>query len=331
MSFLAGRLASTEGSYFLQESKQAVARLARNQKNTKNVVKPVAENNEISSADVLPEVLRHSLPPKIFHSPTEDSGSSFTKGSKWVLKPDPNRKGARVCRLMRLILSQLMFLCPRWQLPNSDNSVLASTANDLRNDKYTPINPEKLKAAAAGLSQSKLWLIGSAFAVATAIVFGGATLIFGLAASKLELHNLKVTVILVDVCGEQVINIYGITRFPSCLSGGDFKSSDMILGTVIMSMVILTDDIRTKGKDLVQPKFEMFKERLVPLRTWAEGVSKKWHLEREESMKERPLIKELSRKLGAKTSKVGISHDANSLKATHSAINGEEHAGRDAE
>ncbi|KAK6142428.1 hypothetical protein DH2020_022776 [Rehmannia glutinosa] len=254
MSFLAGRLASTEGSYFLQESKQAVARLARNQKNTKNVVKPVAENNEISSADVLPEVLRHSLPPKIFHSPTEDSGSSFTKGSKWVLKPDPNRKGGSRVSADALnplsayvSLPQVTFGAKRWQLPNSNNSVLASTANDLRNDKYTPINPEKLKAAAAGLSQ-----IGSAFAVATAIVFGGATLIFGLAASKLELQN--------------------------------------------------TDDIRTKGKDLVQPKFEMFKERLVPLRTWAEGVSKKWHLEREESMKERPLIKELSRKLGAKTS-----------------------------
>lgn len=45
----------------------------------------------------------------------------------------------------------------RWQLPDSENSVLASTANDLRHDKYTPMNPEKLKAAAAGLSQSKLW------------------------------------------------------------------------------------------------------------------------------------------------------------------------------
>ncbi|KAK6142429.1 hypothetical protein DH2020_022777 [Rehmannia glutinosa] len=215
-----GRLASTEGSYFLQESKQAVARLARNQKNTKNVVKPVAENNEISSADVLPEVLRHSLPPKIFHSPTEDSGSSFTKGSKWVLKPDPNRKGG--------------------------SRVSADALNPLSAYVSLPQHAYIISAIFA------FWAVGSAFAVATAIVFGGATLIFGLAASKLELQN--------------------------------------------------TDDIRTKGKDLVHPKFEMFKERLVPLRTWAEGVSKKWHLEREESMKERPLIKELSRKLGAKTS-----------------------------
>ncbi|KAI3473520.1 hypothetical protein Pfo_031411 [Paulownia fortunei] len=254
MSFLAGRLASTEGSYFLRESKQAVTRILRNQKNTTDIVKPIAGNNEISSADVLPEVLRHSLPSKIFHSPSENSGSSFSKASKWVLKPDSKREGgsgvsADALNPLRAYVSlpQVTFGPKRWQLPNSENSVLASTANDLRHDKCTPINPEKLKAAAAGLSQ-----IGSAFAVATALVFGGATLIFGLAASKLEVHN--------------------------------------------------TDDIRTKGKDLVQPKLEMFKEQLVPLRTWAESVSKKWHLEREESLKEKPLIKELSRTLGAKTS-----------------------------
>ncbi|XP_011086367.1 uncharacterized protein LOC105168118 [Sesamum indicum] len=254
MSFLAGRLASTEGSYFLQESKQAVTRILQNQKNSAGVVKPIAENSEISSADVLPEVLRHSLPPRIFHAPSESLSSSFSGTSKWALKPDPKGGGgsgvsADALNPLRAYVSlpQVTFGPKRWQLPDSENSVLASTANDLRHDKYTPINPEKLKAAAAGLTQ-----IGSAFAVATAVVFGGATLIFGLAASKLEVHN--------------------------------------------------TDDIRAKGKDLIQPKFEMYREKLVPLRTWAEDVSKKWHLEREESLKEKPLIKELSRKLGAKTS-----------------------------
>lgn len=34
----------------------------------------------------------------------------------------------------------------------------------------------------------------------------------------------------------------------------------------------------------------------------AENMSKKWHLEREESIKEKPMIKELSKILGAKTS-----------------------------
>lgn len=47
----------------------------------------------------------------------------------------------------------------RWQLPNSEGAVMASTANDLRQDKHATINPEKLKAAAAGLSQSEFRLV----------------------------------------------------------------------------------------------------------------------------------------------------------------------------
>lgn len=134
----------------------------------------------------------------------------------------------------------------RWQIPNSGNGVLASTANDLRRDKYTPVNPEKLKAAAAGLSQ-----IAKAFAVATALVFGGATVVFGLVVSKLELHT--------------------------------------------------GDDVKSKGKDLVQPKLETVKEQFIPLKNWAGDMSKKWHFKREENIKEKPLVKELSKILGAKT------------------------------
>ncbi|KAL3615276.1 hypothetical protein CASFOL_040937 [Castilleja foliolosa] len=250
MSFLAGRLASTEGSYFLQESKQAVTRLARTQKNNKQL----AENNDLisnssSPADVLPEVLRHSLPPKIFSS-EELSSSSFSNASKWALERDSvSRVSPHAMNPLSAYVSlpQVSFGAKRWQLPNSENTILASTANDLRQDKHVSINPEKLKAAAAGLTK-----IGSAFAVATAFVFGGSALIFGLVASKLQLQN--------------------------------------------------TDDIRDKGKDLVRPKFEAFREQLAPLRTWAENVSKEWRFEKEESMKEKSLIKELSRKLGAKTS-----------------------------
>lgn len=44
----------------------------------------------------------------------------------------------------------------RWQLPESENSVSASTANELRQDRHTiPINPENLKAAAEGLTHSR--------------------------------------------------------------------------------------------------------------------------------------------------------------------------------
>lgn len=72
----------------------------------------------------------------------------------------------------------------RWQLPYGEHSVSASTANSLRRDRYSHVSPEKLKAAAEGLSQ-----VGKAFFVATAIVFGGSIVAFGVVASKLELHN----------------------------------------------------------------------------------------------------------------------------------------------
>lgn len=45
----------------------------------------------------------------------------------------------------------------RWQLPQQEYMVLASTANELRQDKYNHVNPKKLKAAAEGLSQSMFY------------------------------------------------------------------------------------------------------------------------------------------------------------------------------
>ncbi|KAL7000045.1 hypothetical protein U1Q18_001194 [Sarracenia purpurea var. burkii] len=247
MSFLAGRLAATEGAYFLQESKHAVGRLAQKTKTKLPSTSQSPIENE-ALADVLPEVLRHSLPSKIFQSPPD---SSLSTSSKWVLESHPNDSSSvsrDALNPLRAYVSlpQVTFGPKRWELPNADNSVLASTANDMRRDKYTPVNTEKLKAAAVGLSQ-----IAKAFAVATALVFGGATLTFGLVASKLDLHN--------------------------------------------------SDDIKAKGKDLVQPKLETVKELLTPLKNWAGDMSKKWHLEKGGDIKDKPLVKELSKILSAKT------------------------------
>ncbi|KAK4369351.1 hypothetical protein RND71_013143 [Anisodus tanguticus] len=302
MSFLGGRLAGKEGAFFFEESKHAVTRLAQKIKPTPSSVPTNQESlasSSSSSPDVLPEILRHSLPSKIFKSHVSSDSSLSNNTSKWVLPTDPNNTssvspdalnplrayvslpqvtfgaksrgsiGNRLSALSRvggiiladiaatllpyvqLSLDPLDYLLDNivglWQLPNTENSVQASTANDLRRDKYTPINPEKLKAAAIGMSQ-----IGKAFAIATALVFGGSALTFSLAASKLELHN--------------------------------------------------SDDIRTKGKDIVQPRLETFKAQLSPLRIWAEEKSKKWHLEKQEDIKEKPFVKELSSILGAKSS-----------------------------
>lgn len=253
MSFIVGRLAAgKEGAYFLQESKHAVGRLVERTNKptvaaTNRPPPPPIHDNE---ADILPEILKHNLPSRIFRPPSD---STLTTGSKWLLHPDESNGASSVSRdainplRAYVSLPQVTFGPKRWQFPNAENSFAASTANELRHDKYTPVNSERLKAAAVGLSQ-----IAKAFAAATAIVFGGATLTIGLAVSRLELHT--------------------------------------------------TDDIRTKGKDIVQPKFESIKEHMAPLRTWAEGVSKKWHMEKEEDIKEKPMIKELSRMLGAKRS-----------------------------
>ncbi|CAN0914420.1 hypothetical protein LINGRAHAP2_LOCUS28563 [Linum grandiflorum] len=253
MSFLAGRLAGKEGAYFFQESKQAVNRLAE-----KLPAKPTTAAGTLTppppqdshAADVLPEVLRHSLPPGIFGKPSDSS--TLSTGSKWVLPSDPKPgSGVSPDKLNPLrayvSLPQVTFGPKRWELPSQEHSMMASTANDRRIDKYTPMNPEKLKAAAEGLAQ-----IGKAFAVATALVFGGSALVFGLAVSKLELQN--------------------------------------------------GDDVRSRGKDMVQPRLDTIREQLMPIRTWVEDRSKKWHLDRPEDVKEKPMIKELSKILGAKNS-----------------------------
>lgn len=66
MSFLAGRLAATEGAFFSQNSKQAALALKQKLKSNPPAINPHSNPapsvTNASQADVLPEVLRHSLP-----------------------------------------------------------------------------------------------------------------------------------------------------------------------------------------------------------------------------------------------------------------------------
>ncbi|XP_074320453.1 uncharacterized protein LOC141657200 [Silene latifolia] len=198
MSFLAGRLAGKEAAYFFEESKHAVTRLA--QKTNKNPSSPIPNPNSSitnpnsnsagESVDVLPEILRHSLPSKIYRQdPLSDFSSNFAS-PKWALpNSNPQSFGVSpdVLNPLRgyVSLPQVTFGPKRWQLPTADSSVVASTANDLRQEQYTHVNPEKVRAAAEGLTH-----IGMAFAAATAIIFGSAALTFGLAALKLDVHSI---------------------------------------------------------------------------------------------------------------------------------------------
>ncbi|KAK4770215.1 hypothetical protein SAY87_030747 [Trapa incisa] len=193
MSFLAGRLAGKEGAYFFKESKHAVTRLVE-KKSPRTTATGSRDDGGSptglppdSAADVLPEVLRHSLPAKLYSQPSDPS--SLSTASKWAVHGDPARPSSLSPEALNplrayLSLPKVTFGPRRWELPEGHSSVLASTANELRRDRHVPISPEKLKAAAEGLAN-----IGTAFAIATALVFGGASLLFGMAASKLELHN----------------------------------------------------------------------------------------------------------------------------------------------
>jgi hypothetical protein len=81
MSFLAGRIAAAkEGSYFLQESKNAVGGLAQKLPASVSPPGPPAQ----PSPDVLPEILRHSVPIKGTPPPSQ---TSLHACSRWTLPP----------------------------------------------------------------------------------------------------------------------------------------------------------------------------------------------------------------------------------------------------
>lgn len=247
MSFLAGRLAAKEGAYFLQESKIAAGRLA--QKLPASALGPRPASPP-PSPDVLPEILRHSIPIKPTPPPSDPS---LYGTSRWALPQggaEPAGVSPDVLNPLRSYISlpQATFGPKRWELPNEQPHYSASTANERRHDGHPPpMDPEKLKSVIAGYSQ-----VGKAFVAGTILVFGGATAVLLYTAHKLQLHSV--------------------------------------------------DDVRTKGKDTVQPHADMIKEQIAPLRKWAEDTSRKWHFEGDKEAKEKSiLVRELSRSLGAKT------------------------------
>lgn len=85
MSFLPGRLAATEGAYFLHESRHAAARLA--DELPPSAASPFPSPSTPPPADVLPEILRHSLPVKRASAAPDPSLST---ASKWLLHGSPS-------------------------------------------------------------------------------------------------------------------------------------------------------------------------------------------------------------------------------------------------
>ncbi len=96
MSFLPGRLAASEGAFFNQHSKQAAIALRQKlQSSTPSSASAKSETTlKPSEADVLPEVLRHSLPIaptaaelQASNATSTPARSSLAASLKSVLKP----------------------------------------------------------------------------------------------------------------------------------------------------------------------------------------------------------------------------------------------------
>ncbi|GJN00177.1 hypothetical protein PR202_ga17590 [Eleusine coracana subsp. coracana] len=93
MSFLAGRIAAAkEGSYFLQESKNAVGRLA--QKFPASASPPGPPASSPGPPEVRPETLRHSVPIKGTLPPAD---ASLNASSRWTLPAGRGRRWEGIC------------------------------------------------------------------------------------------------------------------------------------------------------------------------------------------------------------------------------------------
>ncbi|KAH8940780.1 hypothetical protein BDL97_14G002600 [Sphagnum fallax] len=157
MSFLAGRLAATEGAFFTQHSKQAAIALRQkidsSPSPSSSSPKPSPNNNgfpvilSASEADVLPEVLRHSLPlqhvPRVPQTQSATAPSSLAASLNLTLATregaktgGPSGDGLRHGLPVELFATAPQtFLGPkRWRLETAEVSALASTANEARTD-----------------------------------------------------------------------------------------------------------------------------------------------------------------------------------------------------
>ncbi|XP_024361790.1 uncharacterized protein [Physcomitrium patens] len=243
MSFLAGRLAATEGAFFNQHSKQAAVALKQKLK-TSTPPNSVSETSnsesvlKLSRADVLPEVLRHSLP----IAPTTEAlqavdvasapaRSSLATSLKSILSPRPLSQDGAVRTGFPSIqvvdhfasVPQTSLGRKKWMIDAPDVQMVASTANESRVAKASVMDE---KAAMEGL-----FVVTKAFAVATGLVFGGSIIAAAVTASK---HDIK-----------------------------------------------SFDDIRTKGRDYFTPRVERMKNTLEPLKSWANQKTEAWKIEEE--------------------------------------------------
>ncbi|KAI4997102.1 hypothetical protein ZWY2020_052444 [Hordeum vulgare] len=123
MSFLAGRLAAQEGAYFLQESRNAASRLAQ----APGVRTWAQASTPPPSPDVLPEILRHSMPLR----PTPPPPDPTLYGStRWALPPGGAEAASSHLSLMQL--ERLLSIAGTVLVIGEATAELLCTANKLQ-------------------------------------------------------------------------------------------------------------------------------------------------------------------------------------------------------
>eukprot|EP00250_Pteridium_aquilinum_P001418 c11613_g1_i1 orf=44-847(+) len=238
MSFLAGRLAATEGAYFSQTTKETIAKL-REKAATSSSPKVVESSSGSASlpphnaanADVLPEILQHSLPEQqqydgLLPSPFSPSPSSLAASFTRPANPRSSLsyiRGDTTGIAFLPSLPQASFGPRRWKPADEEVRVWASTANEARIEGMPTIDDEKAKALVDGYSS-----VMKAFLIATALVVGGATVAGGVVVSKLQIHSI--------------------------------------------------DDIRIKGHEYMQPRVEAVRESFDPWKRWVQERSRDWSI-----------------------------------------------------
>ncbi|CAM6084414.1 unnamed protein product [Calypogeia fissa] len=250
MSFLAGRMAATEGAFFKEQSK-AAAKLLKEKMDPKKLAEKASSPNTNANADTLPEILMHSppTPPPGFSPPSVvakrppspvPEGSSLAGFSQSILKQvtkvdGPPRLGLSkiigkdpVERFSPSLPREATFGPRRWNLEHSPGSQpVPSTANAARLEAEPVVDPPTQEEVREGMVA-----IAKAFAVSTTLVFGGAAVAIGYLGYRLEWHSLK--------------------------------------------------DIKTKSREVMVPRVEAIREWFKPTQQWALQKAEKWKLQEAE-------------------------------------------------
>eukprot|EP00252_Welwitschia_mirabilis_P012299 TRINITY_DN2729_c0_g1_i1.p1 TRINITY_DN2729_c0_g1~~TRINITY_DN2729_c0_g1_i1.p1 ORF type:complete len:230 (-),score=50.21 TRINITY_DN2729_c0_g1_i1:274-963(-) len=193
MSFLSTRMIgrAKEGAYFAQQSKVAVSRMKEkigSSETTSAVTTPEAQ------ADVLPEILSHSLPSEATEQKDSSLYSDASLASSSVIartnkegtdSVHPHHDPEAINPLNAvLVFPKATFGPKRWHVPTDEPPLHASTANEMRQDHTVHFDSENTKNVLEGYVY-----IGKAFAIATGIVFGGAALLGTMIVNKFDLHS----------------------------------------------------------------------------------------------------------------------------------------------